>query len=228
MAVQDDVREIELREIFGLVESGGGRSGIDALMLVDDVKIEFELKSVTRGGVTTVRDFGRAHIEKWRTRHWLIGKYDPKGNVLRECYYGSPEIMSVWINEKADYIAPDFQLANLAPDHLVIDDLYKVCKKKDRYSIEDAMKLHKKQYKKAEYEGLTDLNGGYSPTRMLEILRARAKYLMERGSTLNNPHIPMKYIKDRCFKLNLESNPERQLKSLVRQILTESGKSQDQ
>jgi len=40
---------------------------------------------------------------------------------------------------------------------------------------------------------LQDVDGGYSPTRMLEILSDRAKYLIERGSTLNNPHIPARY-----------------------------------
>ena len=34
---------------------------------------------------------------------------------------------------------------------------------------------------------------GYSPDRMLEILKDRAKYVIERGSTLNNPHIPASY-----------------------------------
>ena len=42
---------------------------------------------------------------------------------------------------------------------------------------------------------LQDLEGGYSPPRMLEILKDRSKYLVERGSTLNNPHIPRSYFK---------------------------------
>lgn len=38
-----------------------------------------------------------------------------------------------------------------------------------------------------------DLPGGYTKGRMLNILRERAKYLLERGATLNNPHIPKKF-----------------------------------
>ncbi len=41
-----------------------------------------------------------------------------------------------------------------------------------------------------------DLENGYSTSRMLEILRDRCRYLIERGSTLNNPHIPGSYFQD--------------------------------
>ncbi|WP_293079190.1 hypothetical protein [Okeania sp. SIO3B5] len=41
-----------------------------------------------------------------------------------------------------------------------------------------------------------DLEFGYSPERMLSILRDRCQYLIERGSTLNNPHIPASYFKN--------------------------------
>src|SRR5665213_3853248 len=41
----------------------------------------------------------------------------------------------------------------------------------------------------------TDLSKpvGYSPQKMPGILKDRAKYVIERGSTLNNPHIPASY-----------------------------------
>ena len=48
----------------------------------------------------------------------------------------------------------------------------------------------------SQYMDSMDLKGGYSPERMLNILKDRAEYLMERGSTLNNPHIPKSYFKD--------------------------------
>lgn len=38
-----------------------------------------------------------------------------------------------------------------------------------------------------------DLTSGYSPERMLSILQDRCQYLIEKGSTLNNPHIPASY-----------------------------------
>ncbi|CCQ53795.1 hypothetical protein [Crocosphaera watsonii] len=38
-----------------------------------------------------------------------------------------------------------------------------------------------------------DRENGYSPQRMLQIIRDRCEYIMRRGSTLNNPHIPASY-----------------------------------
>ncbi len=66
MAVQDDRREQELIELFELLKlADAGRAGLDAMLPLDGVEVPFELKSTTRGSVTTVRDFGRDHIEKW-------------------------------------------------------------------------------------------------------------------------------------------------------------------
>ena len=71
--------------------------------------------------------------------------------------------------------------------------MFQIIGKRKIYSLDDARKLHKKQYKLAEYEDLMDIGNGYSPKRMLYILKNRSKYLIERGSTLNNPHIPASY-----------------------------------
>jgi hypothetical protein len=43
---------------------------------------------------------------------------------------------------------------------------------------------------------LQDISDGYSKSRMLHILKDRATYLMGRGGTLNNPHIPGSYFKE--------------------------------
>ena len=69
-------------------------------------------------------------------------------------------------------------------------DATRVVGVKDHYSPIDAKRLQKSQYTAAEYKARMDLEQGYSPERMLEMFRERAKYLIERGSTLNNPHIP--------------------------------------
>ena len=65
--------------------------------------------------------------------------------------------------------------------------------KKEKYTYDDAKKLHKMQYKKDEYLEMMDIKDGYSGKRMLKILKDRSEYLMNRGSTLNNPHIPKSY-----------------------------------
>ena len=68
--IQDSVREEMLMELFGLMDSGEGRIGADA---VDKNGRRFELKSGTKKSVTTARDIGLHTLEKWRGKHWLIG-----------------------------------------------------------------------------------------------------------------------------------------------------------
>ena len=194
MSVQDDSREIEVRNLFGLSKPvGANRGDTDAELLIDGVKIDFELKSTTTGNVTTVRDFSMDHVNKWRDKHWIIGVYDRRGQKLKYCIYGSPTNMSDWIEEKAEYIRPDIYAAQLLPDLLDKNTLYKILGKKAIYSYKDAKLLQKKQYNKQQYFDKMDLDNGYTEDRMLLILQDRIKYLIMRGSTLNNPHIPASY-----------------------------------
>jgi len=164
---------------------------------MDGAAFRFELKSTsdTARSVTTVRDFSLDHVAKWEGKHWLIGFYDKAGANLEYCLYGSPAMMAGWIQEKASYIGPDLLLAGIVPEHLTLEDLYKVCEEKAVYVLTDARRIHKQQYSAAEYKAKMDVKDGYSPTRMLDILRERARYLILRGSTLNNPHIPGSYFK---------------------------------
>ena len=195
--VQDDARENELIELFDLERPpGAGRGDTDAILQLDGQVFEFELKSTTRGSVTTVRDFGPDHIAKWQSKHWLIGVYDRGGRTLKYCLYGSPTAMNPWISEKADYIRPDFQMADLVSSLIGEREMQEITGAKNRYTLEDAKALQKKQYHAQDYHSMMDLVGGYSPERMLEIVRDRAAYLIRRGSTLNNPHIPESYFRD--------------------------------
>ncbi len=190
---QDDARENDMIKLFDLHKNEEeGRSGIDAFLDFKDQLIPFELKTTSQGSVTTVRDFGEDHIKKWENKHWLIGFFIQG----REYYkYGSPLMMADWIQEKAQYIAPDLKLAALVPSRINLEDLHKILGEKKIYTYKDAKSLQKNQYSKKEYLELQDLSSGYSPNRMLELLKARAQYLVKRGSTLNNPHIPFGYFK---------------------------------
>lgn len=189
---QDDDRENEAIRLFDLTkDEDEGRSGIDAHLTRGDTLIPFELKTTSKGSVTTVRDFGPDHVEKWRGKHWLIGFYMP--NQPLYYHYGSPSAMSPWIEGKWEYIRPDFLLAELTPDLITSKQMVELLGAKETYSLSDAKKIQKKQLAVAEYRSLMDRGDGYSPGRMLEILQMRAGYLMKRGSTLNNPHIPMSY-----------------------------------
>ena len=219
MVIQDDEREKEQIKLFGLTKlEAEGRSGIDAILILEDgSNIPFELKTTTSGPVATARDFGPDHILKWENKHWLISKYSSNGRYLEYSLYGSPQAMSKWIKEKEAYIEPDFALAKIIPDRITLKDLYRIIGKKQIYSLADAKKLHKQQYRISEYKELMDKEQGYSPKRMLEIVKDRAKYLIERGSTLNNPHIPTSYFNG---WERITSNHKKRLRVLVTQSLS--------
>ena len=135
--IQDDVRELELIKRFGLKKDPeAGRSDTDALLKHKGKNIPFELKSTTRGSITTVRDFGPDHIRKWKNKHWLIGVYNKEAK-LRYCLYGSPSDMKPWIDEKRKYIQPDFKLARHIPALITLKTLYAVMGKKTVYTLED-------------------------------------------------------------------------------------------
>lgn len=208
---QDDDREEAMCALFDLYkDENEGRDGVDAHLDIDGRNVPFELKTTSKGSVTTVRDFGPDHIAKWKDKHWLIGFFI-KG---REFYhYGSPSMMEGWIKSKEEYIKPDFILADLVSQKLSIKDLYQVMEEKSVYSYEDAKGLQKMQYKKDKYMELQDVANGYSPERMLEMLRDRTKYLVERGSTLNNPHIPFTYFNG---WVEITDNHAQTLRELVR------------
>ena len=190
---QDDSREQEMIELFDLIkDENEGRSGIDAFLELDGINIPFELKTTSSksGSVTTVRDFSYEHIQKWQNKHWLFGFYK-EGQASYK--YGSPALMQSWIREKEEYIKPDFQLAKIASKNLTLEDLYIVLGEKENYSVKDAKSIQKRQYSASKYLELQDIANGYSKDRMLSILKDRATYLMERGATLNNPHISGSY-----------------------------------
>ncbi|CCQ51077.1 hypothetical protein [Crocosphaera watsonii] len=193
MTVQDDARENQLIKLFQLEQPPNRRrNDTDALLNYKGKTFYFELKSTTKNSVITVRDFGIEHIKKWQNKHWIIGFYDQETN-LKYCHYASPKEMSKWIKEKEQYIAGDFKLAQLVPNLINLQVMYNIVGEKQYYTIQDAKKIQKRQYTLEEYHQLMDRENGYSPQRMLQIIRDRCEYIMRRGSTLNNPHIPASY-----------------------------------
>jgi hypothetical protein len=87
MTVQDDARERQMARLFNLShQPDGKRGGIDATLAIGDLALKFELKSATATSVSTVRDFGPNHVEKWDSLHWLFGFYDISGNDMLRCY----------------------------------------------------------------------------------------------------------------------------------------------
>lgn len=225
MTVQDDSRENELIQLFNLERPVNfTRSGIDGILTLKTLKIPFELKSTTKTSVTTVRDFGLEHLRKWRGKHWLFGFYEKGGKTLKYCLYASPRMMAPWISEKSAYVASDYKIAQLIPELININLLYEIVGKKEVYTLEDAQSLQKRQYTIQEYRNKMDLEFGYSPDRMLSILKDRCQYLISRGSTLNNPHIPASYFKG---WERITTNHAQRLRELVTETIQENTRAID-
>ena len=69
-----------------------------------------------------------------------------------------------------------------------------------------------------------DIHNGYSSERMLDILRKRCRYLLERGATLNNPHIPETYFNG---MEQITQNHSTRLRELVAQSLSDKTFAKD-
>lgn len=212
MAFQDDSREKEIRSLFDLSEpENNSRQNSDAVLVLSSSRIEFELKSTQIGGsITTARDVGFNHLQKWKKKHWLVGVYNK--NQLQYVYYLDPRLLLPWIIEKENYIKLDYSIAQLLHKKIDISDMYKLIGQKTIYSYEEALGVQKNQYKMIEYKEMMDLDNGYSPEKMLSILQDRAKYLMLRGYTLNNPHIPNRIM---ISGVKITVNHAERLRSLV-------------
>jgi len=194
MPVQDDIRERELTQLFNLwVPEQRRRDETDAFLRFAGQELPFELKSTTSGSVSTVRDFGPDHIAKWKNLHWIFGFYTSDGTRLLYCHYASPADMAPWIGKMESYVRPDVVLAMEASSSITRDTLDAVFPEKEVYSQEDAKSIMKNQWKADDYRTAQDLPQGYSPDRMVDILKERCRYVIRRGATLNNPHIPKGY-----------------------------------
>ncbi|WP_043363698.1 hypothetical protein [Methyloversatilis discipulorum] len=205
MPVQDDAREQELVREFNLRwDPDHQRSGVDATLEIEVsgrcLRLDVEVKSTTRKGVSTARDVGLDHIQRWRRMFFVIGTYDKRGHrlALQNSICLTPLDMEGWIAGIESYIAPDYLLAQRASAKLDLADLFTICGNQATYSIEDAKRLHKRQWTAQQYKDAADTKVGDEPRisqqRMLEILRLRSAYIAERGATLNNPHIPLTYL----------------------------------
>ncbi len=80
MPVQDDERERELVRMFNLDwDPAHQRAGVDAMLHIDVdrqmYRFEVEVKSSTGSTVSTARDVGMEHIQKWRRKLFVVGFY---------------------------------------------------------------------------------------------------------------------------------------------------------
>lgn len=218
MPVQDDERERELVRLFNLKwDPAHQRAGVDALLELQfeggKRELEVEVKSTTGDTVSTARDVGMTHIEKWKHKFFIIGFYtkDQRRPELKRSLCLTPSDMAPWIASIESKILADFKLAKLASKRLVLADLHEVCGAKDTYSLADARNLHKQQWTSAQYESVQDVEVDgvrrISKANMLKLLQLRAAYIAERGATLNNPHITKAHL-DQFLGTNREANTD--------------------
>lgn len=152
-------------------ERGRKRHEADAFLIHCDRKFWFELKSTTTGSLSTVRDFGRSHIEKWADMHWIIGFFRSGAERPDYCHYLTPDDMKEWTNRIWSYVELDYGVGDLAADRLTLEDVYKLLGRRNRYTLADARRVQKLQYSAARYEELADLPGGVS-NHQLQRLRS--------------------------------------------------------
>ena len=230
MPVQDDERERRLVRMFNLDwDPAHQRAGVDAILDIDvdgrPCRFEVEVKSSTGTTVSTARDVGMDHIQKWRRKLFVIGFYSKEARrpELQHCLCLTPLDMEPWIASIEDKIGIDYALASRASRKLGLADLYEVCGRKSTYSVADAKRLHKLQWTSQQYADAQDCYEKrirrISQTGMLGILKLRAKYIAERGATLNNPHITKAHL-DSFIGTNREVQAPNWASS-IRQIATE-------
>jgi hypothetical protein len=114
--VQDNTRERKIAEA-GDLKLSEQRAGTDAY---DEFENPFELKSTTKGGVTTARDVGQHTIKIWRNEFWLIAEginhKDDRGFEILSLYIAHPSDLESWFSQVEQNI-----LAQLAPCQTVIE-----------------------------------------------------------------------------------------------------------
>ncbi len=201
MTVQDDERERELVRLFNLSwDASHQRSGVDALLRLNvdgqAHALEVEVKSTTTDTVSTARDVSMQHIEKWRRKLFVIGFYsrhERRPELLRSICL-TPDDMKSWIDSIEAKIVIDHRIAQCSSAGLKLKDLWAVCGRKPYYTPDDARAVLRQQWSADQYlRGAHACNEAgqpvFSSAAMLEVLRARALYIAQRGATLNNPHI---------------------------------------
>ena len=214
-APQDDKREKEMLRIFGLRQNlNTTRGDKDAFFQLESGKHEIlELKSSTKDTFVTARDFGPNHILKWRKQHFLGSFYDAEGNEIQRSIFIPNFLLNNWLDEQTEYIAHDLAILDTIRSLLHSSDAAQNIKNaifgdNCSYDISDVKKLMKRQYKKIDYDKISKRVGKkivVSNDDMNNAIMDRIEYLLNRGTTRNNPHINKTFLNSVVsFDKNLE------------------------
>jgi len=203
VAPQDDQREQEQLKIFGLrQEPASSREDNDAVIdLLGKNTQKLELKSSTKGSITTARDFGLEHIKNWRSKHILCSFYDPKGNEILWSLLIPNQKLQIWLNEQLDYIKLDLSIIEALVQN--VDDSFLnglrevIFSDRPVYPGEIIDSLLKQQMNSESKKNFLDVHGAQiSPESLNIAIKERLSYLVSRGITRNNPHIGKLFIQN--------------------------------
>lgn len=108
--VQDGTREYSLASLSGLI-LGTSRIDVDAW---DRFGNPFELKTTSKGGVSTARDLGIQHLNKWRERFWVIANFKnfEDGFSFGRIFFLAPVHMEGWYSKIEACLRKDMELAD--------------------------------------------------------------------------------------------------------------------
>ncbi len=98
-------------------------------------------------------------------------------------YQSDPEVIAQYVLGK--HVDSD-KISNILPPLICENEGSKIL---GGVTVKKASSLIKGLLSKKSTLRLVDIKASYSPSAMLEIIRDRCRYLINRGSTLNNPHI---------------------------------------
>lgn len=219
-APQDDSREQDMLRVFGLrQETGSSRGDNDAFLDLGGKQAQcLELKSSTTTNLVTARDFSMQHILDWRSKHVLGSFYDKGGNTIRWSLLIPNVILKEWLDEQAAYIHCDISilesLVEEVSQEMVRQIRISVFGEKEHYTLQELKRLLKQQINKEAYLEFLDVEMDgerlCSPGQMDFAIIQRTKYLLNRGTSRNNPHISDGWIRkiiERDARLRL-SHPE--------------------
>lgn len=151
--------------------------------------IPFELKSTWTQYFCTARDFGLSHLKKYKRAHWLFGVFEPNTTQLSCMYYATPEQMRPWLNHVEHNIRPLLLLAKYTTAAITPSVVYKIFGKKNTYTEAEL-----RAYLVPRQTVITATT--YSLPETILILRECVKQKLQRGATINNPHIPLSYLRN--------------------------------
>ena len=113
--IQDDSREKALIKKFNLTPMNANRIGIDATL----GDFNFELKTSSKGGISTARDVGLNHIEKWEKLYWIVAVVDKEKKGFGTIYLLKPENMKDWIDKIKNKLTIKYDLIERCGEYIV-------------------------------------------------------------------------------------------------------------